>query len=197
MNLSLMGRFNLSNALAVIAALGSLKLPLPTILSAMQDLKPVSGRMQIVSTENQPLVVVDYAHKPDALLQVLKALGAHKKGRLICVFGCGGERDRGKRPLMAQIAEQNADLVIVTNDNPRHEAPQAIVDEIMRGFLHPERVTIEYDRAAAIALALKRASSADCVLIAGKGAETYQLIGDKSLPFYDASVAQSYLQANA
>ena len=197
LELALIGRFNLSNALAVIAALGSLKFTLPEILMAIRHLRPVSGRMQIVSEPNEPLVVVDYAHKPDALLQVLKALNAHKKGKLICVFGCGGERDRAKRPIMARIAEENADQVIVTNDNPRHEAPAAIVAEIMSGFKHPERVTVEYDRANAIAFALQSASNDDCILIAGKGGETYQLIGDESRPFCDATVAKSILQGSA
>lgn len=197
LQLSLIGRFNLSNALAVLAALGSLNYPLWQILSVLQNLKPVSGRMQIVSGTNEPLVVVDYAHKPDALLQVLKALNAHKKGKLICVFGCGGERDRAKRPLMAQIAEANSDQVIVTNDNPRHEAPEAIVAEIMSGFENPKRVTVEYDRKTAIQLALQSATLDDCVLIAGKGGETYQLIGDESRPFCDVSTAKSILQGNA
>lgn len=197
LQLSLIGRFNLSNALAVLAALGSLNYPLPQILSALANLKPVSGRMQIVSGANEPLVVVDYAHKPDALLQVLKALSAHKKGKLICVFGCGGERDRAKRPLMAQIAEANADQVIVTNDNPRHEAPEAIVAEIMQGFNDPARITVEYDRKAAIKLALQSAGADDCILIAGKGGETYQLIGDESRPFCDVSTAKSILRGSA
>src|SRR5664279_5030485 len=123
---------------------------------------------------NTPLVVIDYAHTPDALEQALSSLRAHCAGRLICVFGCGGERDQGKRPQMAAIAERLAEAVIVTDDNPRGEDGDEIVAQIVAGFAHPEAVRIERDRARAIATALHEARAGDVVLIAGKGHEPYQ-----------------------
>lgn len=183
--LPLIGQFNLSNGLAVLSALCTYGVSLPEALHQLSQLKTVPGRMQTLGGHEQPLIVVDYAHKPDALEKVLQALRAHVEGKLCCVFGCGGERDRGKRPLMAKIAETLADHVIVTNDNPRHEKPEDIVTEILKGFSHPERVTIELDRSKAIQNSIQWASANDCVLIAGKGAERYQQIGDEKIPFDD------------
>jgi len=137
--------------------------------------------------------VVDYAHTPDALEQALGSLRAHCAGRLVCVFGCGGERDAGKRPLMGAIAERLADRVIVTDDNPRSEDGAAIVRQIVAGLARPERVVVERDRAAAIALALRSAHGGDAVLIAGKGHEPYQEIDGKRLPFDDLDVARRAL----
>jgi UDP-N-acetylmuramoyl-L-alanyl-D-glutamate--2,6-diaminopimelate ligase len=141
-----------------------------------------------------PLVVVDYAHTPDALEQALGSLRAHAQGRLICVFGCGGERDQGKRPQMAAIAEAGADRVIVTDDNPRGENGDVIVAQIIAGLAHPERATVQRDRAQAIALALHEARSGDVVLIAGKGHEPYQEIGGILHPFDDLDVARRALE---
>ena len=124
----------------------------------------------------QPLVVIDYAHTPDALEQALTSLRAHVRGRLICVFGCGGERDRGKRPQMAAIAERHADVVIVTDDNPRSEDGDGIVADILAGFERPQQRIVERDRGAAIARALQQAGEGDSVLVAGKGHEPYQEI---------------------
>jgi UDP-N-acetylmuramoyl-L-alanyl-D-glutamate--2,6-diaminopimelate ligase len=183
--LPLIGQFNLSNSLAVLSALCIYGISLPDALQQLSQLKTVPGRMQTLGGREQPLIVVDYAHKPDALEKVLQALRAHVEGKLCCVFGCGGERDRGKRPLMAKIAETLADHVIVTNDNPRHEKPEDIVTEILQGFSHPERVSIELDRSKAIQNSIQWASAKDCVLIAGKGAEHYQQIGDEKIPFND------------
>ncbi|MBV9576088.1 MAG: UDP-N-acetylmuramoyl-L-alanyl-D-glutamate--2,6-diaminopimelate ligase [Gammaproteobacteria bacterium] len=193
--LPLIGQFNLSNALAALTALCILGVPLAQILNSLSQLQAVPGRMQTLGGENKPVVVVDYAHKPDALAQVLKTLRAHTKGQLWCVFGCGGERDRGKRPLMASIAEQWADRVIVTNDNPRHENPEEIVADIVKGFTHPERVAIELNRSKAIENCIQWAKAGDCILIAGKGAEHYQQIGDVKLPFDDVEHANHCLLA--
>ena len=145
----------------------------------------------------QPLVVVDYAHTPDALEQALESLRAHVQARLLCVFGCGGERDRGKRPQMAAIAEHGADLVIVTDDNPRHEDGDVIVADIMAGFSAPQRVIVQRDRGAAIAQAIASAAADDIVLIAGKGHEPYQDIAGVKHAFDDTEVARRALEARA
>ena len=191
--LPLIGEFNLSNSLAVLSALCLYGIPFSTVIDYLSLLKTVPGRMQMIGGHDKPLVVVDYAHKPDALEKVLRALRTHTQGKLWCVFGCGGERDRGKRPLMAKIAEELADHVIVTNDNPRHEQPEMIVAEISKGFLHPERVSIELDRSKAIENSIQWAASKDCILIAGKGAERYQQVGDEKLPFDDMEKVKQYL----
>ncbi|MBU6248609.1 MAG: UDP-N-acetylmuramoyl-L-alanyl-D-glutamate--2,6-diaminopimelate ligase [Xanthomonadaceae bacterium] len=194
----LLGRFNIANLLTVVACLGALGEPFERILTAVQALAPVNGRMnRIGDGRRQPLVVVDYAHTPDALEQALTALRAHCAGRLLCVFGCGGERDAGKRPVMGAIAERLADVAIVTDDNPRGEDGDAIVAQIVAGFADPSRATIERDRAAAIRLALAQARSGDVLLVAGKGHETYQEGADGKRPFDDMEVARAALEACA
>lgn len=192
-NPSLIGHFNLSNLLAVLAVLGILGLPLQTILTRLAELRGVPGRMQTLGGGKLPLVVVDYAHTPDALEQVLSALRKQASAKLWCVFGCGGDRDRGKRPLMAKVVEQYADFVIVTDDNPRHEDPRQIVREIMQGLENPAGAVIEHDRRRAIAHALSCAHADDIVLIAGKGHETQQIIGDEKMTFSDVLEAQLVL----
>jgi len=195
---ALLGRFNVYNLLAVAAVLGALGQPFERICEALHALAPVPGRMnRLGGGAAQPLVVVDYAHTPDALEQALGSLRAHCAGRLVCVFGCGGERDAGKRPLMGAIAERLADRVIVTDDNPRSEDGAAIVRQIVAGLARPERAVVERDRAAAIALALRSAYAGDAVLIAGKGHEPYQEIGGQRLPFDDLDVARRALGAAA
>lgn len=194
LSLPLIGQFNLSNSLAVIAALGLFGIPLADILTQLSQLNAVPGRMQTLGGKEKPLVVIDYAHKPDALEKVLQTLRKLTPGKLICVFGCGGERDRSKRPLMASIAERWSDQVIVTNDNPRHEQPESIIREIIKGFNHPERVLIELDRSKAIEKSIQWANVGDSVLIAGKGAERYQQIGDKKMPFDDIEEARKFLE---
>ena len=145
----------------------------------------------------QPLVVVDYAHTPDALEQALVSLRAHASSQLLCVFGCGGERDRGKRPQMASIAQTHADVVIVTDDNPRGEDGDAIVAEIVAGFIDAREVTVERDRATAIRRAIGIAGPDDIVLIAGKGHEPYQEIDGVRHPFDDTEVARAAMEARA
>lgn len=193
LTLPLIGRFNLSNALAVLGALCLYGLPFKQVLLALSQLESVPGRMQLLGGSGLPLVVVDYAHKPDALEKTLQALSHHVSGQLICVFGCGGDRDRGKRPKMAAIAERFSDLVIVTNDNPRNENPNTITEEIMLGFHDPKQVIVSLDRTSAIQKSIQLASAQDCILIAGKGAEHYQQIGSEKIPFDDVEQATHFL----
>jgi len=191
----LLGRFNVDNLLAVAGALHALGDTAEVIASTLSRLQPVAGRMNRLGGDNaMPLVVIDYAHTPDALEQALSSLRAHAQGRLICVFGCGGERDVGKRPQMAAIAEAGADLVIVTDDNPRSENGDAIVADILKGFSGPDAALVQRDRAAAIARAIGTASASDIVLIAGKGHEPYQEIAGVRHPFDDTEVARALLQ---
>ena len=188
---ALLGRFNVANLLAVAAVLGALGEPFDRIHAALEALEPVNGRMSRLGGDGRkPLVVVDYSHTPDALKQALLALRSHTKGKLICVFGAGGDRDQGKRPLMAAIAERLADAVIVTDDNPRSEDGDTIVAQIMEGFAHRETIRVERDRAQAIAMALADAKADDVVLIAGKGHETYQEGPQGKSPFDDLAVAR-------
>lgn len=194
LSLPLIGHFNLSNSLAVLASLCLLKFSLKEAVKQIGHLSSVPGRMQMLGGKNKPLVVVDYAHTPDALEKVLHALKEHGKGKLYCVFGCGGERDRGKRPLMAAIAEKYAHQIIVTDDNPRSENPSEIVQEIMKGFRHSENIIIQHDRSKAIKDVIQYATSEDCILIAGKGAETYQQIGDQKIPFSDVEKVRENLR---
>ncbi len=189
----LVGQFNLSNLLAVLTTLCVMKFPLRAVLQSLAKLTPVAGRMEALGGQDLPLVVVDYSHTPDALEKALLALRQHCRGRLLCLFGCGGDRDRTKRPLMAKIAEKNADSVIVTDDNPRQENPQQIVADILKGFSDASKVRVEHDRAIAIREIIQSAKAGDCVLIAGKGAETYQIIGDKKLPFSDVEQVKKYI----
>lgn len=191
---NLLGEFNLSNVLSVIGALCLLDIPLQKVLNAVQYITSVSGRMQFLGGGSLPIVVVDYAHKPDALEKVLATLRSQCIGKLICVFGCGGDRDRVKRPIMAKIAERYADKIIVTDDNPRFEDKEQIVNDIMQGFVNKRAIMLEHDRGKAIKMAIALASVQDYVLIAGKGAETYQQIGNLKKPFNDMQTAKYYLQ---
>ncbi len=190
----LLGRFNVDNLLAVAGSLIALDWPLEKIAEVLPKLSPVGGRMSRVGGENgKPLVVVDYAHTPDALEQALANLRSHTEGKLICVFGCGGDRDKGKRPVMAAIAERGADVVIVTDDNPRTENGDAIVQDIQAGFSHLSRALVQRDRAKAISAAIRQADSTDVVLIAGKGHETYQEVYGIKTPFDDLVQARRNL----
>jgi UDP-N-acetylmuramyl-tripeptide synthetase len=181
----LLGRFNAANLLAVLCLLLLMDVPFPEALDRLQRIRTVPGRMERFGGRDQPLVVVDYAHTPDALEHVLRALRAHCSGQLWCMFGCGGDRDRGKRPLMGAVTERLADYVVLTNDNPRHEHPGRIIADIQAGLTYPSAVRVEPQRAHAIRYAIEHAQPGDVVLIAGKGHETYQLIGDQKQPFSD------------
>jgi UDP-N-acetylmuramoyl-L-alanyl-D-glutamate--2,6-diaminopimelate ligase len=194
----LLGRFNVENLLTVIGCLGALGESFERIVHAVEALEPVNGRMnRIGGLHGLPLVVVDYAHTPDALEQALTALRAHCEARLICVFGCGGERDAGKRPQMGEIAERLADVAIVTDDNPRGENGDVIVAQILAGMTRPQKATVLRDREAAIRAALKMAHTGDVVLIAGKGHETYQESAGGKRAFDDMAVARTALENHA
>lgn len=194
----LLGRFNVDNLLAVAGALHALGETPAEIAAVLSVLQPVHGRMNRLGGDGRlPLVVIDYAHTPDALEQALTSLRAHAAGRLVCVFGCGGDRDTGKRPQMAAIAEARADAVIVTDDNPRTENGDAIVADIVAGFAKPESIVVRRDRAAAIAHAIATATANDIVLIAGKGHEPYQEIDGIQYPFDDTATARAALEARA
>jgi len=193
----LYGRFNVYNLAAVLSVLGYLGLPWDKICDYMQQMQTVPGRMEICHVQaghDVPQVIVDFAHTPDALEQVLSSLGEHGFGRIWCVFGCGGDRDKGKRPLMGRVAEKLSDQVILTDDNPRTESGEQIINEILFGMQNPDVVHIESDRKKAIHFALTSANQNDVVLIAGKGHESYQLIQDKKIPFNDREVVMTWLR---
>lgn len=193
LEVSVLGRFNLSNLLAALGAMLGVGMSLEEGLEHINQVHTVAGRMEKVA-DADVLAVVDYAHTPNALETVLKALREHTENKLICVFGCGGDRDAGKRPLMAKVAEQNANVVIVTDDNPRTENPEKIVADIVKGFANPEEVVIQHDRATAIDQALRQAQRGDTVLIAGKGHENVQILATGSIPFSDREQANRVLQ---
>lgn len=182
----LLGKFNVSNLLSVLATLGALQFSWENILEGLSQVEPPPGRMQRLGGGNQPLFVVDYAHTPDALEQVLKALREHCDGKLFCVFGCGGNRDRTKRALMGAIAERLADVVVITNDNPREENAEKIIQDILEGLTQPQNALMEADRFSAIKTAFSRTKVGDIILIAGKGHEDYQIIGTKKIHYSDA-----------
>ncbi|AQZ34887.1 UDP-N-acetylmuramoyl-L-alanyl-D-glutamate--2,6-diaminopimelate ligase [Pseudomonas sp. LPH1] len=192
---NLLGRFNLSNLLAVVGALLGLDYGLDEILKVLPQLQGPAGRMQRLGGGDKPLVVVDYAHTPDALEKVLEAMRPHVEGRLVCLFGCGGDRDRGKRPLMATVAERLADAVWVTDDNPRTEEPAQIVADIRAGFKVPEQVQFIHGRGDAIARLIAQAEAADVLVLAGKGHEDYQEIMGVRQPFSDLIEANKALAA--
>ncbi|MEN8128684.1 MAG: UDP-N-acetylmuramoyl-L-alanyl-D-glutamate--2,6-diaminopimelate ligase [Pseudomonadota bacterium] len=193
LNCRLLGRFNAENILAALSVLLVLGLPFKEVLRRMRELHAVPGRMEAFGEDRQPLVVVDYAHTPAALKHVLLALRAHCQGRLWCVFGCGGERDVGKRPKMAQIAERLADKILITDDNPRQEFPAAIVSDIVAGFADLECARVIHDRDQAIATAIRQARPTDVVLVAGKGHELTQIVGDRCIPFSDRERVLAHL----
>ena len=189
---SLIGLFNLSNLLAVISV-ALAKQSLKNCEQRIQSLQSVNGRMQLVHLKNKPTVVIDYAHTPDALENALAALKPHSKGRIILVFGCGGDRDQGKRALMAEVAESLADLIVITDDNPRYESPVKITNDIFAGFKDSSTIILEHDRAAAIRYALDQAVLSDLVLIAGKGHETWQEVQGVKKHFSDLEQVQMLL----
>ncbi|BAO43498.1 UDP-N-acetylmuramoyl-L-alanyl-D-glutamate--2,6-diaminopimelate ligase [Thiolapillus brandeum] len=192
-NSRLVGDFNAGNLMLVLAVLLAWGIPMEEAVARLEQLETVPGRMQTFGGDDLPLVVVDYAHTPDALGKALSSLRAHCRGRLICVFGCGGDRDRGKRPQMGALAEAMSDRVVVTDDNPRHEASPAIIADILEGMENPSAVLVQPDRARAIACAIEEAVPGDLVLVAGKGHETTQQVGDLCLPFSDLEQVQRHL----
>ncbi len=193
---ALLGEFNLYNLLAVLGTLLLADVPFADAIDKLKALSPVAGRMQTLRQPGAPLVVIDYAHNPPALTAVLRALREHlpSGGRLWCVFGCGGERDAAKRPLMGELATRLADQVVVTDDNPRGEAPADIAAAILAGMPSRNGVELIHDRAAAIRHAVHGADLRDVVVIAGKGAERYQVVAGRRLPFSDFECAQAALK---
>lgn len=198
LQVGLLGRFNASNLLATLATLLVLEMPFDEALARLERTATVPGRMErLGGAAGQPLAVIDYAHTPYALEQALSALREHSgRHHLWCVFGCGGDRDPGKRPLMGAVAEQWADRVIVTDDNPRTEDSTRIVCDILAGMKHPETAALIQDRPTAIVHALAEAEAGDIVLIAGKGHEDYQIVGTTRLPFSDRAVVHDFLFSN-
>lgn len=190
---NLFGQFNAANLLAVFLLLMEHGMPLEEALRRLSAATTVAGRMQVYGTGDQPAVVIDYAHTPDALEKALTSLRDHCTGRLWAVFGCGGDRDRGKRPQMARVAEQLADRIILTDDNPRTEAGDKIIAEMLAGLENSESVMVERDRAQAIRQAVEAARPGDIVLVAGKGHEDYQLVGNQVLHFSDQEQVQAVL----
>ena len=192
----LIGDFNVDNLLSVLAVLLAWDMPLAAACSALSQVAPPPGRMQPEGGGHCPLVLIDYAHTPDALAKALHAAREHCRGRLTVVFGCGGERDAGKRGQMGRVAAEGADDLIVTDDNPRGEDPQAIVAPIMQGIEAAgagARAQLIHDRARAISSALQQASAGDVVLVAGKGHEPYQIVGSERRAFDDASAVRAAL----
>ena len=192
------GHYNVSNLLGVIAAMRCLGVPLAAAVAACSTLLPVPGRMECVGGQDEPLVAIDYAHTPDALAQALQALrpmAQARAGQLWAVFGCGGDRDASKRPLMGAIAAQHADRVVVTSDNPRSERPEAIVAQILLGLVDNKGVDVEVDRALAIRSTVGQAAASDVILLAGKGHEETQELAGVKHPFSDRAHALAALQA--
>jgi UDP-N-acetylmuramoyl-L-alanyl-D-glutamate--2,6-diaminopimelate ligase len=192
----LLGAFNLSNLLAVAGVALCLGCSLAS-LDGLGRLRAVTGRMQMLREPGCPTVVIDFAHTPDALEKVLLALRHHCRGKLVAVFGCGGDRDRGKRPQMAVLAERLADRIWVTSDNPRGESPEAIAADICAGFAHPETVSVQLDRAMAIRDAIGQSQPEDLVLVAGKGHETWQEVKGEKRYFSDLEQVRMVLQGLA
>ena len=188
----LVGKHNLENMLCAAGVGTAMKISLSDIASGLEQTTSVPGRLEPVPNENGYSIYVDYAHTPDALRVALEAAREHCAGELVCVFGCGGDRDRGKRPLMGGVADRLADRVILTDDNPRSEDGDRIIDEIMEGMNGP--ADIERDRESAIRMAISAASEQDLVLIAGKGHEDYQINGDEVRHFSDRETVEAVLE---
>jgi len=195
-NIQLIGEFNIYNVLACFCVLLESGINFNHAVKYIEKLHTVPGRMELIVNEKQATVVIDYAHTPEALSQALMNVRKHINGKVICVFGCGGDRDMGKRQLMAQAAEKLSDLVIITNDNPRTESPEKIVDDIKQGITNELKLIVEMDRKKAIQHAIGMATVDDLVLIAGKGHEQYQIIGNKKIDFSDKEVALLALGAH-
>jgi len=196
LSVPLIGEFNADNVLTVLAVLLAWDVPLAEAAAALESCRAAPGRMEAFGGRGAaPLAIVDYAHTPDALAKALRAARVHCRGRLRVVFGCGGDRDPGKRPMMGRIAAELADDAVVTDDNPRNEPPERIVQQILAGIPESVAARVEHDRALAIESTLARSGPGDVVLIAGKGHEEYQIYGSKRRPFSDQSVARAALEA--
>jgi UDP-N-acetylmuramoyl-L-alanyl-D-glutamate--2,6-diaminopimelate ligase len=193
LRLSLLAEFNVANVLAAICSQLCLGKNIKQIAYIVQKLRPVAGRMELYKRQGHATIVVDYAHTPDALEKALLASKQHCHGKLFCVFGCGGDRDVGKRSLMGEIAEKLSDRVILTDDNVRSENPQDIIRDILAGCINPEQIFIEHDRKTAIKAAVSMASLGDIILVAGKGHENYQIIGDKTVAYDERQYVANFV----
>ncbi|OYT90714.1 MAG: UDP-N-acetylmuramoyl-L-alanyl-D-glutamate--2,6-diaminopimelate ligase [Burkholderiales bacterium PBB3] len=196
----MIGTYNVSNLLGVIAVMRCLGVPLPQAVAVCADLRPVPGRMECLTLPGAPLVAVDYAHTPDAIgkaLDALRSLASQRGGKLWCVFGCGGDRDNAKRPMMGALAAQKADRVVVTSDNPRGEKPEAIIAQVLLGIAKSVDVQVQADRALAIAQTIAQADAQDVVLLAGKGHETTQEVAGVKTAFFDRAHAHAAMQLRA
>lgn len=196
-NSPIIGDFNASNLLATLSVMLLQDVKFDDAIKRLTVIKSVAGRMQRFGEENTPLVVVDFAHTPDALEQALTSLRQHTENNLWCVFGCGGDRDKGKRSLMGSVAVKQADYIVLTNDNPRSEDAEKIIQDIKAGIEGFDNLMVEQDRHSAIHFAITKAKVGDVILIAGKGHENYQLIGNTKFPFNDAEEVKQQLEALA
>ncbi|MCL2195245.1 MAG: UDP-N-acetylmuramoyl-L-alanyl-D-glutamate--2,6-diaminopimelate ligase [Oscillospiraceae bacterium] len=187
------GAFSVYNSMAAACTALELGIDLPRITEALAKCVGVTGRMELVPTDTPYNVIIDYAHTPDGLENVVRAINQTRQGKLITLFGCGGDRDATKRPLMGEIAAQGSDIVVVTSDNPRSEDPQAIIDDIVAGIKSRTKLHVEPDRRAAIAYALKKAKPGDVVLLAGKGQETYQVLATGKIDFDERVIVKEIL----
>ncbi len=192
----LLGEFNVANLLAAIACQLELGRSVEELAQASAELAPVAGRMELFSSLNQANIIVDYAHTPDALEQALQAARLHCQGKLVCVFGCGGDRDIGKRSVMGTIAERHSDAIVITSDNSRSEKPESIVADILKGIQKPDDIQIQLDRKIAIKSALKNSQSNDLILVAGKGHETTQTEGGQVLAYNERKYVRSLFSGN-
>lgn len=188
----LIGPFNVSNLLLALGALLELGYPLPLLLNVVSDLQPISGRLEVFRLRNNAIVMVDYAHTPDALKKVLCFIKRFCQGKLWCIFGCGGDRDRSKRAIMGDIAEQYSDHVVITNDNPRTENPQSIINDILYKIKYSKKIKIIEDRVRAINTVLLQTKSKDFVLVFGKGHEKYQIIQDNWISYSDQNIIENF-----
>ncbi|WP_088329983.1 UDP-N-acetylmuramoyl-L-alanyl-D-glutamate--2,6-diaminopimelate ligase [Lacimicrobium sp. SS2-24] len=192
----LMGQFNVLNLLGAVSTQLVLGADLKSLLAAIPSLKPVPGRLEVFYQRGHGALIVDYAHTPDGLQQALAALRQHAMGKVYCLFGCGGDRDKGKRPLMGKIAEQGADVVMITNDNSRSEDPMVIAREILGGMQSPDNALVELDRKTAIRQLFAQAKDGDLILLAGKGHEPYQVIGDNKINYNEREYAATLIRGN-
>ena len=186
--MALFGSFNVSNTLSAISCLLAQGERFENVVRVVNGLQPVPGRMEVFPVEGSASVIVDYAHTPDALEQVLKSAKTHTAGKVWCVFGCGGDRDKGKRPLMGAAAEQHADVIVITTDNSRSESPESIASDIKAGLQRPNDAVEEADRESAIRYCLNSADENDIIVVAGKGHEDYQIIGTQQTDYNERTV---------
>ena len=194
MHIGIPGKFSVYNSMAAAVTLIEMGFSLKDVLDALEKAEGVKGRVEIVPTNTDYTVIIDYAHTPDGLINVITALRQIAEGRIITLFGCGGDRDRTKRPIMGDVVSQLSDVAVVTSDNPRTEDPEKIIEDILAGITNSKaKVIVEPDRRKATELALNEARAGDIVLLAGKGQETYQILKDKTIHYDEREVVKELL----